>query len=310
MMAQMTPELAARVATIGSNNRSGAAAIATDAVGILEDAIRADASVVPAVATALCAAQPAMASVWNAAALAIRPDSSEALSRYGQLLGRSPAAIARVAVGVLLAGHETRQPFSVVTVSASASVLECLLLLARKCRLRVLCAEGRPLFEGRELAARLASEGIETTVCTDAAVTSVGTHAQTVLVGADAVTSDWFLNKCGTHQVVEVATTHGIPAYVVAGRDKFVHPVLAPLLTLSGGVDTEVWRQHPPGVAVVNPYFERVPVSALAGVVTDVGLVGPGSLGGVAASLVTEGDASHLASVVRPSYQRPTKTIG
>jgi translation initiation factor 2B subunit (eIF-2B alpha/beta/delta family) len=298
-MAQMTPELAARVAAIGADNQSGATAIAAEAVLVLQEARLVDVSVVPVVATALCKAQPAMASVWNAAALSLRSDGEEALSRFGGLLRRAPDALARVAVELLLAGREDGQTFSVVTVSASGSVRECLLLLSRRCRLRVLCAEGRPLLEGRVLATSLAAAGITTTVSTDAAVTSLGAKFDAVLVGADAVAAGWFLNKCGTHQVVEVAATHGIPAYVAASRDKFVDPTLARMLVPTGGTDAEVWAEHPPEVEVANPYFERVPVQSLVGVITDAGLVGPGSLGDVAAGLVGQDDVGRLIGQLR-----------
>ena len=299
MIAQMTAKLARRVATLGANNRAGAIVVAGEAVRILRDAHREDASVVVAVAVALCSAQPAMAPVWNAAALALRADGNDALTRYGLHLQRAPAALARVTADVLLAGGTAGLLFSVVTVSASRSVHRCLSLLSRRCRLHVLCAEGRPLFEGRELSAALAGEGIATTICTDAAVTSLSQHANAVLVGADAVAADWFLNKCGTRQVLEVAASQGVPAYAVASRDKFVHPRLANMLEASGGDDAEVWEQHPPAVTVANPYFERVPTDSLSGIATDVGLVGPSSLGDVADSLVTAKDAGRLVSVLQ-----------
>ena len=295
MMAQMTQELARRVAAIRADTRSGAVDLTREAVGILTDAYRHERSVVVA-AAALCAAQPAMAPIWNASAIALRPDGIDALARYQQLLQRAPAALARVAVEVLLADRAAGEPMSVVTVSASHSVRRCLLLLSRRSRLHVLCAEGRPLFEGRELAVALAREGIATTVCTDAAVTSLSPSARAVLVGADAVAGDWFINKCGTHQVVTVAATQGVPAYVVASRDKFVHPLLGPHLRLSGGVETEVWIDHPPEIAVANPYFERVPIDSLAGVLTDIGPVGSGSLHAATGGVVTSDDVRRLLS--------------
>ena len=44
----------------------------------------------------------------------------------------------------------------------------------------------------------------------------------------------------------------------------------------------EVWADRPPGVAVADPYFERVPAATVAGVITHIGVVGPDALAAVA----------------------------
>lgn len=298
MMAQMTPELARRVARVRADNRSGASAVAVEAIAILTDARRSSPEMVDAVAAALCRAQPAMASVWNAAALALRPDGAAALVRYARRLTRAPDALARVAAGTLRAGHTKGETLSVATVSASRTVYGVLTELAGRGPLRVLCAEGRPLFEGRDLAAALAANGIGTTVCTDAAVGSLAASAHLVVVGADAVADRWFLNKCGTHQVVEVSASRGLSVYVVATREKLVHPGLAPSLRVSGGAAAEVWDGAPPAVEVANPYFERIPVDGLAGVITDTGVIDVDSLPSATASILTGDDVERLISVI------------
>ena len=295
----MTPELADRVSTLGADTRSGASALAADAIQILKDAHQASLRTVSSVATALCAAQPSMAPIWNAAAVALMSDGEAALVRYALRVQRAPAALARVAADLLLSGVPPSQSFSVATVSASGSVRHCLSALARRCRLDVLCAEGRPLFEGRELAASLAEEGIAATVCTDAALSGLSHRMSAVLVGADAVAAEWFVNKSGTRQVAAVAADRGTPVYVVASRDKFIVDPLAGMLQLSGGPAAEVWSGAPDGVNVVNPYFERVPLDVIAGVITDTGVVDPSSLGIVADGLMKERDASRLALLIQ-----------
>ncbi len=292
----MTPELAARVAALGADNRSGASSLAVAAVGILRDALAEGPAAAASAAVALCAAQAAMAPVWNAAALALRRDGGAALDRFARRIERAPAAVARVAADALLAGRGPGQPFAVGTVSASGTVRACLGELSRRCRLHVLCAEGRPLLEGRALAASLAADGVAVTLCTDAAAGGLSAAADAVLVGADAVGPDWFANKCGTRPLVEAAAARGRPAYVAAARDKFIAAPLAARLTPGGGAAAEVWADAPPGVAVANPYFERVPAEAVAGVVTDVGVVEPGALAAVAAGLLGPDDVRRLAA--------------
>ena len=177
-----------------------------------------------------------MAPVWNAVALALRPDGGAALDRFARRVERAPAAVARVAADVLLAGRAPGQALAVATVSASGTVRACLGELSRRCRLQVLCAEGRPLLEGRALAASLAAAGIAVTLCTAAAAGGLSGAADTVLVGVDAVGPDWFVNKCGTRALVEAAAARGRAAYAAAARDKFIAAPLAARLTPGGGL--------------------------------------------------------------------------
>ena len=105
----------------------------------------------------------------------------------------------------------------------------------------------------------------------------------------------WFLNKCGTRQVVEVAAQAGVTAYVVAGRDKFIGQPLADRLRLSEGDATEVWTSAPAGVRIVNPYFERVSNGNLAGFITDIGALDTQSLSNTSMGPVSEDDGRRLA---------------
>lgn len=294
----MTPELAERVATLAANNRSGASTLLAQAVQILQDARREGVAMVEPVACALCAAQTSMAPIWNVAAVALRPDGETAVQRYADQVRRAPRALARGAVDLLLSGSPGGS-LSVATVSASSAVHSCLSALSERCRLHVLCAEGRPMLEGRDLAVSLAKERIATTVCTDAAVGARLERVHAVLVGADAVSARWFINKCGTRQVAALADSLGVPVYVVASRDKFIGPPLDEMLGLAGGPAAEVWDTAPSGVTVDNPYFERVPVSGVASVITDAGVVGPGSVAEVCGSQVRESDASRLLAALR-----------
>ena len=194
-------------------------------------------------------------------------------------------------------------PLVVATVSASASVRVCLEALSERIELQVICAEARPLMEGRRLAADLAAAGISTTVCTDAGIGAViaatGMRLEAVVVGADAVAPRWFVNTCGTRQGIEVAAGLGVPNYVVASRDKFVQGALADEIRPRDGPPEEVWEHPPRGVTVRNPYFERVPVELVANFVTDAGLLGPAAVEDLCRSVVSRSDSDRLAQMVR-----------
>lgn len=240
-----------------------------EAIAILRDALTESAGV-REVAAALRDAQPSMAPLWTATHAALEGH----LERFAQRVARAPQAIARFAVDLLETGSSPGATLRVTTLSYSSTVAPVLEALARRRRVEVACSEGRPALEGRRLAARLASHSISVTHYSDAAIGHGLDAADAVLLGADAVTPDWFLNKSGTHMLAALAGQRGVPAYVLAGREKFLGPETAARLAIRSGAPAEVWTDPPPGVTVQNPYFELTPVWLVSAVVTDVGVLG------------------------------------
>ena len=96
----------------------------------------------------------------------------------------------------------------------------------------------------------------------------------------ERIRSWWgLINKVGTRQLACAAVSDGTPVYVAASRDKFTHPLLAERIPLRDGGTQEVWADPTAGVRVCNPYFEKVPWDLVAGVVTDIGVLGPDDVG-------------------------------
>jgi len=314
MAGDLDPTLAARVRAIADDHLSGASTLSHKAIEILIDVHRTGAGPVDAVACALCAAQPTMASVWNAATMAVGDGGLPGLQRFATQVRRAPQVLARLLSDLLLTRSDepgrAPGPMVIATVSASESVRVCFEALSERTELRVICAEARPLMEGRHLATDLAAAGIPTTLCTDAGIGAViaapGARLEAVVVGADAVAPRWFINKCGTRHVVDIAAGLGVPSYVVASRDKFIHEVLADELRPNQGPPEDVWQHPPRGVSVANPYFERVPVESVATFVTDAGTLGPGSVSELCQSVATRADAVHLAALLRHARVQDT----
>lgn len=150
------------------------------------------------------------------------------------------------------------------------------------------------MLEGRRLAAALAESGIPTLFHTDAALTASLDGCEAVLVGADAVASDWFINKVGTRAVVTVAAALGIPSYVVASREKFAPPWLADRLAPGDANPDEVWPDPPAGVLVRNLYFETVPLDPVAAVVSDIGILPPARMAAACAALAPRDEVATL----------------
>jgi translation initiation factor 2B subunit (eIF-2B alpha/beta/delta family) len=148
--------------------------------------------------------------------------------------------------------------------------------LAGSHALHVACSEGRPALEGRRLASTLAASGIPVTYYSDAALGHALVSSDAVLVGADAIAPEWFLNKSGTRMLAAAAAQHGLPVYVVATRDKFVSHSIAARIVVTEGAPAELWKTPADGVTVRNPYFERTPLDWVASVMSDIGVLGAG----------------------------------
>ena len=266
-------ELRRRVSLIAADRVSGASDLLRQAVGVVSEGLRTGAPI-PPMARALCEAQPSMAPLWNLAAEALAAEREpEQWARFVQRLERAPRSLARWAVDGFGIDRSTG-PIDIVTISSSSAVLISVQAVAEHRPVRLSCAESRPALEGRALATRLAAAGIPVTMFGDAAIAEALAAADAVLVGADAIAPDWFLNKCGTRMLASAAAQRGIPVYVAATRDKFVGATIAARLRIREGDAAEIWDAPPPGIEVRNPYFESIPLELVTAVITDGGVLG------------------------------------
>lgn len=274
-MDDLTPLLAA----IATDRESGASEILRRAIDVLRRALPRHPADRLRIARALCHAQPGMAPIWNAAVAALMDEEQPGrFEGFVQRVERAPAALLRVTRELLSDPNEGGRaarlgPLSLVTISYSASVRQALESLASSRPLRVACAEGRPALEGRRMAAALAQAGGAVTFFSDAAIAEALNGADAVFVGADAVASEWIVNKVGTRMLAAAASLAGIPCYAIASRDKCCAPALARVIAPRDGTPTEIWDGPPAGVAVRNPYLERVPLDLITAIVTDGGLM-------------------------------------
>jgi translation initiation factor 2B subunit (eIF-2B alpha/beta/delta family) len=264
----MGPDLEKRIAGVAADRESGASEILEDVLAILRTAIATGAEL-NEVSEALRRAQPSMAPVWNASAAALTGN----LDRFAQRAARAPEAIARFASALLETGNPPGAALRLVTISYSGTVAHIVESVARGRPVEVACAEGRPALEGRWLASRLVAAGVPVTCYSDAALGQALDRTDAVLIGADTVAPEWFLNKSGTRMLAASAMLRGIPVYVAAGREKFAAPQMAEALSERQGPAAEIWSDPPPGVTVLNPYFERVPLELAAAVISDVGVL-------------------------------------
>jgi translation initiation factor 2B subunit (eIF-2B alpha/beta/delta family) len=260
---------------LADDRTSSATVLFAVAETLLREARAAGAGHVRAAAAQVCDAQPSMGGLWNLAAAALDDDAA-LFERLAAQARRAPDAAARFACGLL------RDVRRVVTCSRSAVVERCVRALG----VPVICAESRPGLEGRALAAALAHDGLPVTVVADAAIASDLRSGDVVLVGADAVSARWFINKTGTLALCAAAEAQGVASYAVAGREKCVAEAIARRLTLRDDDPRTLWSDPAPGVAIANPLFERVPVERVAGIITDAGLLAGDMIAQACASVV------------------------
>lgn len=290
----LPPPLAERIATIAADSRSGAAQLSRSARELLADAAASDSTV--EASAALCRAQPAMASVWNAAITAIAARQEPGAWTLAQRRWeRAPAALGRFADDAFSGSGQLH----VATCSLSGTVVRTVLRLAEWRPVRVSCSEGRPALEGRQLAESLASGGIEIDFFTDAGLSTAVDAADLVLVGADAVGGTAWINKVGTRLLAAAAHHRGLPVHVLATSDKLVMPALWPHLAKPDAASSEVWASPPPGVRVRNPYFEATPLDLATTVITDLGVLGIDMIPDACAALDTPAARQALDELLR-----------
>lgn len=275
----MDAKIRQEIRKIAADTRSSATELLRRGLQLLKTAAEAGGDALPAAANELVRAQPAMAGLRTAAALAIgAPDPAAKIDEFAARVERVPAQIARHAAA-LLKLRTTSGPLQLVTCSKSRPVEETIRLAAAEHELLVSCAESRPAKEGRDLARALADTRIPVDLYSDAAVFAVIPSADAVLVGADALCSTAFINKVGTSGICALAAASGVPVYVLSGREKILPDDVFGSVTLKPGSPHEIWRDPGVGVHVRNPYFEVIPLSLVSAVVTDAGVLQAGEIG-------------------------------
>lgn len=164
------------------------------------------------------------------------------------------------------------EPETVFTISDSSTVADVVLGVGAK---NVVVTESRPQMEGRNLAERLAGEGVNVLLVVDAAAAMFMESADVAVVGADSVLYDGgFVNKVGTRTVALAARDQGVPFYVVCSTSKFnVMNYLGSGVELEEKDPAEVAELE--GVNVRNPYFEVVPGRLVTGMITEMGVMEP-----------------------------------
>lgn len=170
-------------------------------------------------------------------------DPFEAADKFSSNIRSNKKKAAENAVD-LLNGYD-----HLITLSYSSTVMDVL-----KETEKVTVLESRPVMEGRRTALRLSKEGVKVRYWVDAGMVKALKDAEVVLVGADAVNENGFVNKIGTAPLALAARDEGKPFYVVSDTSKIL-PQGLPICTGEEHPSDEVWKPSA-DVEVKNDYFE------------------------------------------------------
>jgi translation initiation factor eIF-2B subunit delta len=161
----------------------------------------------------------------------------------------------------------------IVTLSFSTTVQYALAHAQRAGRrFSVICAESRPVCEGRQTAEALASIGVPVTLVVDAAALALIPDASAVLVGADMLTHHGLVNKVGTLAFATMARASGVPFYTLCGSAKFL-PGTVQTPAPEPHTPAEVWERPKGNVQIVNTAYDTTPIELLSGIVTERGIL-------------------------------------
>lgn len=220
----------------------------------------------------LAEARPAMAAIAGAVRRILRATGGlQGMAREAdQLLKEYDTAIK------YMTGHA--RPLlngTVMTHSLSGTVLEVLTACLPQIE-QVIVLEGRPRYEGREVALELSKRGASITLITDAQADIFLPQCHSVVVGADSILANGdVMNKAGTALLAWAARGHRIPLYVLCETLKISPQDWSGDLTqLEEKEATEVLEHQIPGVTVRNFYFDRTPFRLVKSVITEQGILG------------------------------------
>lgn len=111
------------------------------------------------------------------------------------------------------------KPKKIITFSRSTAVEE-IILHHKDMISEVICCRSLPLGEGKKFSADLQKQGVNSHLIEDAELSSTLPEADLMLIGADAITETYLINKIGTLQAVLLARYFEKYVYVVSSSLK------------------------------------------------------------------------------------------
>lgn len=158
---------------------------------------------------------------------------------------------------------------TILTISTSTTVAEILRNAhATGKNFRVIVLESRPYFEGKEMARFLGRCGLHCEVILDAAIGNFIKEVNCIIVGADRVAEEFFVNKIGSYLLALASKDNGIDFYVACEKIKFLPSNLQPVKDIPEVV-AEEWGN----VRFITSTFEKIPNKFVTGFIQESGII-------------------------------------
>jgi translation initiation factor 2B subunit (eIF-2B alpha/beta/delta family) len=149
-------------------------------------------------------------------------------------------------------------------------------------KVKIIQTESRPILEGRIQAANLHKLGYDVKLVSDTGFARHLDRINMILLGADAIFRDYFVNKSGSYNICLAGKNAGIPVYILADSRKFWFSLPPEYREMqyneSRKPGAEIWRDPHPGIDIENFYFEKVPVDWADGYITEKEILKPSRL--------------------------------
>ncbi len=281
-----------RVRGAGKIARAGASALVSFAESYAGSDLEIFKSDVNKMAEVLLSSRPTAVSLWNGIRYTIKEvDSAEAFStaRESVILNgnafvkSSEEAVQKIAK---IGAKRISDGEILMTHCNSSAAISVLAEAVRQGKdIKVYATESRPWRQGILTVKDLHKAGVDVTLIIDSAVRSVMSKVDRVFVGADTITSSGSLiNKIGTSQVAMAAHGAGVEFNVCSETYKFSPKTMfGDTVTIEERNIDEVVKpgEIPEGVKVFNPVFDSTPAGYIDNIITELGIMSPGSVYGV-----------------------------
>ena len=135
-------------------------------------------------------------------------------------------------------------------------------------KFEVYCCKSHPPDEGVNLAETLDKSGIKTTLISDSQMGVFMQGMNLVLIGADRIYDDGFVNKAGTLALCLIAKYFNIPVYLAADTSKILLESER-IIKLVSHNKVEVYGGNRKKLSVENVYYEKIPIELIHKVICE-----------------------------------------
>jgi translation initiation factor 2B subunit (eIF-2B alpha/beta/delta family) len=139
-----------------------------------------------------------------------------------------------------------------------------------KRKFEVYCLKSDPPLEGVMLAEHLSKRDIKTTIVADSQAGAVMNDMNMVLVGADRLYENGFVNKAGTLAVCLLARHYNVPVYLAVETIKILKESERSIKQVEGD-KAEVYTGKK-NIDVYNGYYEKIPLDLVNKVICEEGV--------------------------------------